>query len=234
MPTPAIRISCSTSGTPTCSSGTTRARSTGCARRCDAIRPTRTRTTCSAAALQASGSTVEADARARAGASAVVALRRARAARGADKAPVPRGLERVRTDMDARALARPEQAIVNTAQREQRELATFHLDRGRRLFEREEDREAMAELRRAVYLSPYEAQAHLLIGRIHLRGGRPRGGDRRPENLDLERRHRPCARGARRGILEAGKDAGARADRAGTRAGARSGVRRRQAPARHS
>ena len=31
----------------------------------------------------------------------------------------------------------------------------------------------MAELRRAVYLSPYEAQAHLLIGRIHLRGGRP-------------------------------------------------------------
>ena len=31
----------------------------------------------------------------------------------------------------------------------------------------------MAELRRAVYLSPYEAKAHLLIGRIHLRGGRP-------------------------------------------------------------
>ena len=31
----------------------------------------------------------------------------------------------------------------------------------------------MVELRRAVYLSPYEAQAHLLIGRIHLRAGRP-------------------------------------------------------------
>ena len=31
----------------------------------------------------------------------------------------------------------------------------------------------MSELRRAVYLSPYEAQAHLLIGRIHLRAGRP-------------------------------------------------------------
>ena len=31
----------------------------------------------------------------------------------------------------------------------------------------------MDELRRAVYLSPYEAQAHLLIGRIHLRSGRP-------------------------------------------------------------
>ena len=60
-----------------------------------------------------------------------------------------------------------DQAIVGTsAQREQRELAAFHLERGRRLFEREQDREAMAELRRAVYLSPYEAQAHLLIGRI--------------------------------------------------------------------
>ena len=46
---------------------------------------------------------------------------------------------------------------------------------GRRLFEREQDREAMAELRRAVYLSPYEAQAHLLIGRIHLRAGRAGG-----------------------------------------------------------
>src|SRR4029079_12507717 len=44
---------------------------------------------------------------------------------------------------------------------------------GRRLYDREEDSEAMAELRRAVYLTPYEAQAHLLIGRIHLRAGRP-------------------------------------------------------------
>ncbi|MBA3297494.1 MAG: tetratricopeptide repeat protein, partial [Acidobacteria bacterium] len=67
---------------------------------------------------------------------------------------------------------RSEQTIVNTAQRDQRDLATFHLDRGRRLFEREDDRNAMAELRRAVYLSPYEAQAHLLMARIHLRAGR--------------------------------------------------------------
>ena len=66
-----------------------------------------------------------------------------------------------------------DQAIINTAQRDQRDLAQFHLERGRRLFEREQDREAMAELRRAVFLSPYEADAHLLIGRIHLRAGRP-------------------------------------------------------------
>ena len=90
----------------------------------------------------------------------------------AEKLPVPKGLERVREDPTLRAAPRSEQSIVNTAQREQRSLVVFHLDRGRRFFEREEDREAIAELRRAVYLSPYEAQAHLLIARIHLRSGR--------------------------------------------------------------
>jgi tetratricopeptide (TPR) repeat protein len=126
-----------------------------------------------AAALQASGSSVEATRErelARQLSSRYEDLERQAAA---DKTPVPRGLERVRTDVDAVRSLRPEQTIVNSAQREQRELAAFHLDRGRRLFEREEDREAMDELRRAVYLSPYEAQAHLLIGRIYLRGGRP-------------------------------------------------------------
>jgi tetratricopeptide (TPR) repeat protein len=127
-----------------------------------------------AAALQASGSTVE-------------AAREQELARhlsdryedpdrraAADRSPVPRGLERVRQELDVPRSLLAEQAIVNTAQREQRDLAAFHLERGRRLFEREQDREAMAELRRAVYLLPYEAPAHLLIGRIHLRAGRPK------------------------------------------------------------
>jgi Tfp pilus assembly protein PilF len=86
---------------------------------------------------------------------------------------VPPGLERMRTDIEGSWSSRADQAILSSAQREQRELATFHLAQGRRLFEREQDREALAELRKAVYLSPYEAQAHLLIGRIYLRGGRP-------------------------------------------------------------
>ena len=90
----------------------------------------------------------------------------------AEKLPVPKGLERLREDPTLRDSQRSDQTIVDSAQREQRSLAVFHLDRGRRLFEREEDREAMAELRRAVYLSPYEAEAHRLIGRIHLRSGR--------------------------------------------------------------
>jgi tetratricopeptide (TPR) repeat protein len=126
-----------------------------------------------AAALQALGNTVEAAREkdlARQLSSHYQELERRAAA---DKMPVPKGLERTRVDPDAPGGFRPEQAIVNAAQREQREVAIFHLDRGRRLYEREEDREAMLELRRAIYLSPYEAQAHLLIGRIHLRAGRP-------------------------------------------------------------
>jgi tetratricopeptide (TPR) repeat protein len=90
-----------------------------------------------------------------------------------EKAAVPRGLARLREDPEARLGLRSEQHIVSSAQREQRDLATFHLDRARRLFEREEDREALAELRRVIYLSPYEAQAHLLMGRIYVRAGRP-------------------------------------------------------------
>jgi Tfp pilus assembly protein PilF len=126
-----------------------------------------------AAALLGSGSGVEAareKALARQLSSRYEELERKAAA---DKLPVPKGLERLRTDPDTQSGLSPEQTIVNSAQRDQRELATFHLERGRRLYEREADSEAMVELRRAVYLSPYEAHAHLLIGRIHLRAGRP-------------------------------------------------------------
>ena len=92
---------------------------------------------------------------------------------GRDRQDVPAGLERLRTDLDPPQTVRTTQAISNSAQRGQRELAAFHLDRGRQLFEQEQDREALLELKRAIYLSPYEAAAHLLIGRIHLRAGRP-------------------------------------------------------------
>lgn len=90
-----------------------------------------------------------------------------------NRSPVPPGLERVRQYVEGSRESRADQTLVSSAQREQRELAAFHLDQGRRLFEREQDREALAELRRAVFLSPYEARAHLLIGQIYLRAGRP-------------------------------------------------------------
>jgi tetratricopeptide (TPR) repeat protein/TolB-like protein len=125
------------------------------------------------AALQGTGGTVEA-ARERDLARQLSARYEKLAPAGAsEKLTIPWGLERVAFEPEASRMTRAEQVVVNAAQREQRELAKFHLDRGRRLYEKEQDREAMTELGRTVYLSPYEAEAHLLIGRIHLRAGRP-------------------------------------------------------------
>jgi Flp pilus assembly protein TadD len=122
-------------------------------------------------ALDSAGSTVEAGReRELAG---QLSSRYAESTRHATLDPLPRGLERLREDLESRYDAGVDLAIVSTAQRDQADAAQFHLDRGRRLFDNEQDRDAMAELRRAVFLSPYEADAHLLIGRIHLRAGRP-------------------------------------------------------------
>jgi tetratricopeptide (TPR) repeat protein len=85
---------------------------------------------------------------------------------------LPRGRSRVEQALESWRADSIDQAIVTTTQRDQRDQAQFHLDRGRRLYESEQDREAAGELRRAIFLSPYEAEAHLLLGRIHLRGGR--------------------------------------------------------------
>ena len=87
---------------------------------------------------------------------------------------VPRGLERVKSDVELPRARRMAATLATAEQRDQRDLALFYLERGRRLFEEENDREAVMELNRALYLSPYEAQAHLLLGRIHLRNGRVR------------------------------------------------------------
>ncbi len=95
-----------------------------------------------------------------------------------DKRPtaeaVPKGLERVKRDVELPRVERIETTIGSSGQRDQQELARFYLDRGRRLFQQEHDREAMTELNRALFLSPYQSEAHLLVGRVHLRGGRPR------------------------------------------------------------
>ena len=87
-------------------------------------------------------------------------------------APVPKGLERIKTEIDASDSLRIESVLVKSEQREQRQLVEFQLDRGRRLYQQGKDAEAIAELRRAVYLAPYEAEAHLLLGKIYLRTGR--------------------------------------------------------------
>jgi Flp pilus assembly protein TadD len=85
---------------------------------------------------------------------------------------LPGNLERVKMQLDAASSRRVEDAIVAAEQRDQLELAAFHLESGRRLFRAERDAEAIAELRRAVYLSPYDRESHLLLGRVYLRAGR--------------------------------------------------------------
>jgi tetratricopeptide (TPR) repeat protein len=84
---------------------------------------------------------------------------------------VPRDLERWK-EFRARPGARVDAVLATAGQRDQNELAAFHLDNARRAYQREAFRDAEQELRRALYLSPYLADAHLLIGRLHLRSGR--------------------------------------------------------------
>lgn len=99
----------------------------------------------------------------------------------ADAPGVPKDLERLRTDLVTGSLGSAETLITNPAQREQQELSAFHLDRGKRLFDDQQDREAALELRRAIYLSPYLPEAHLMLGRILQRAGRV------PEAIDAFR-----------------------------------------------
>lgn len=91
-----------------------------------------------------------------------------------DKRPpaesVPKGLERVKDDavLPAARLA----DLAQAAGRNQEELASFHVTRGRRLYEQEMDGDATAELNRALFLSPYHPEGNLLLGRVHQRSGR--------------------------------------------------------------
>jgi Tfp pilus assembly protein PilF len=84
----------------------------------------------------------------------------------------PKGLERLKEIFEPPRAQRIDAALEMVGQRQQRELARFYLERGRRLVEQENDREAESELRRALYLAPYDAEAHLLLGRTYLRMGR--------------------------------------------------------------
>jgi tetratricopeptide (TPR) repeat protein len=84
---------------------------------------------------------------------------------------LPPNLERVKSALDAASAPRIDAAIAAAEQRDQRDVAAFHLENGRRLYQGERDAEAIAELRRAIYLSPYEREAHLLLGRLYLRAG---------------------------------------------------------------
>ena len=123
-----------------------------------------------AAALQSTGAVAEAT-RERELAQRLSSRYGGPAAKSTSADPVPRGLERLK-DHHERPGAVVASLISASGQRDQAQVAVFHLEAGRRAFAREADSEAERELRRALYLSPYEAEAHVLLGRIHLRSGR--------------------------------------------------------------
>ena len=85
---------------------------------------------------------------------------------------VPRGLERVKQEIGLPHASRIGTRLAASEQRSTEELARFYLERGQRLFQRENDRDAIVELNHAIYLSPYLPEAHLLLGRTMLRTGR--------------------------------------------------------------
>lgn len=83
---------------------------------------------------------------------------------------VPRGLERVK-DRVPPARPRVDALLQAGAQRDQREAAAFHLETARRAFDAGRDPETIREAQRALYLAPYDASAHLLLGRALARSG---------------------------------------------------------------
>jgi tetratricopeptide (TPR) repeat protein len=85
---------------------------------------------------------------------------------------VPKGLERIKSEVELPHAFRIDTRLTSSEQRDQEELARFYLDRAQRLYQTENDRDAAIELKHALYLSPYLADAHVLLGRIDLRNGR--------------------------------------------------------------
>lgn len=92
------------------------------------------------------------------------------AAEGASLTPtdrIPRELERLPTDLYPSLVHQSAPAA-----QEQDQAATYYIERGRRLVDEVRDREAIDELRRAIYVSPYLDEPHLLLGRVLQRTGR--------------------------------------------------------------
>jgi tetratricopeptide (TPR) repeat protein len=87
-------------------------------------------------------------------------------------AAVPTDLARLKRGVELPHARTLEETLALAGRQDQEDLARFHLDRARRLYDEERDREALDDLNRTLFLSPYEAAAHLLVGRIHLRAGR--------------------------------------------------------------
>jgi tetratricopeptide (TPR) repeat protein len=83
---------------------------------------------------------------------------------------VPRGLERL-PDPAGRPASHLATTIAAGQQRDQQQLAAFHVDTARRAFAAGRDQETIREVQRALYLTPYDVEALRLLGRAQARSG---------------------------------------------------------------
>jgi len=84
---------------------------------------------------------------------------------------VPPGLERLPAASDLSNTNPLRTLVGGITQRDQDATARFHLTNGRALVADGRDREAISELRRAIYLAPYEEEPHRLLGGVRQRAG---------------------------------------------------------------
>ncbi len=118
---------------------------------------------------------------------------------------LPDGLERLPSSPDLNAGPRLTVAIANPAQRDQRETAIFHLSNGKTAIAEGRDRQAVDELRRAVYLDPYADEPHLLLGQLYTRTGQL---DQAIDELKIAvwcRESAPARLALARALIEAGE-----------------------------
>lgn len=87
---------------------------------------------------------------------------------------LPGEVERIARDLEIPRIQSLAAALREPAGRQQGEVASFHLDRGRRLVQEAKDGEAVIELRKAIYLSPYDAETHMWLGRAYRKLGQLR------------------------------------------------------------
>ena len=140
---------------------------------------------------------------------------------------IPRGLERLKPSLDVSTLRRVDSAIATTGQREQKELAAFHLDRGRRFFEQGSNTRGRHRARPRDLSVALRGRGAPAAG-PHLSANRgDRGGHRRLQDRAVEPGNGRGAHRAGAGVPP-GERSRRRARGAGTRAGPRSEFLRSQ------
>jgi Flp pilus assembly protein TadD len=85
---------------------------------------------------------------------------------------IPPNLERIPSVADVSDAVELRAVAGMPARRDQHATAQFHLQNARDMLAGDRDRDAVNELRRAIYLTPYEEEPHRLLGGIHQRAGR--------------------------------------------------------------